>query len=153
MVLHVSADVKKIDELGKAYPWPRPERCPCCKSPRIWGHGYVHRYFEGFIRPLWIKRYRCPDCHTVCTLRPDLFYMRFRYPLWIILHSLTARILYHRFVTCVPRQNQQYWYKGLIFQASGIRNVLSPDLLTLRDIISRNTIPASHSFKCAVLRL
>lgn len=153
VVLHVSVNVKELYELGKKYPWPRPKQCLSCRSSRIWGHGYVQRYFEGFVHPLWVKRYRCPDCHTVYTLRSDLFYMRFRYPLWIILYSLIIRILYHRFIPCVPRQNQQYRYKGLIFQASRMRTVLSPDIQTIKDILSRNTIPASHSLKCAALRL
>jgi len=153
VVLHVSIDVKQLYELGKEYPWPRPKRCYSCQSSRIWGHGYVQRYFEGYIRPFWIKRYRCPDCRTVYTLRPDLFCMRFRYPLRIILYSLITKILCLRFIPSIPRQNQQYWYKGLIFQASRTHNVPSPDMLALKDIVSCNIIPASHSFKCALLRL
>ena len=153
VVLHVTVDVKKLFELGRSYPWPKPKRCLVCRSSRLWGHGYVRRYFEGFVQPLWIKRFRCPDCHTVYTLRPGLFYMRFRYPLWVILSSLITRILYHRFMTSISRQNQQYWYKGLIFQASRTYNVPSPDILTLKEIVSCNVIPSSHSLKCELLRL
>ncbi len=153
VVLHVSVDVKRLFELGRQYPWPRPKQCLSCKSPRIWGHGYVQRYFEGFVQPLWIKRLRCPDCHTVYALRPDVFVKGFQYSLWTILCSLIARILFHRFIPCVPRQNQQYWYKGLRFQASRIHNVPSPDMNTVKGIISRDIIPASHALECAILRL
>lgn len=153
MVLHVTVDVKKIYELGKTYPWPRPKHCLLCKSTRIWSHGYVQRYFEDFKKPLWIKRYRCPDCHTVYTLRPDMFYMRFRYPIRLIIYALIIRIVFNTFIALIPRQNQQYWYKGLIFQASRINNIPSPDISVLNDILSRSITPVSHSFKCAIMRL
>jgi hypothetical protein len=153
LVLHVAVDVKRLFEIGKAYPWPRPDRCLSCRSPRVWGHGYVPRYFEGYNRPLWVKRLRCPDCRTVYTLRPDVFLTGFRYSLCAILCSLIARILHHRFVPCLPRQNQQYWYKGLIIQASQISNTPLPDMAALSDAMSRGIIPMSHSLHCAIRRL
>jgi hypothetical protein len=153
VVLHVTVDVKRLSELGKKYPWPRPKRCLSCKSPRIWGHGYVQRYFEGFTHPLWIKRLRCPDCHTVYTLRPDLFYRGFQYSLITILCSLLAKITDHRWLSCIPRQNQQYWYKGLRLQTFRLRSVPSPDRDTMEEIISLGFIPSSHSLDCAILRL
>jgi hypothetical protein len=128
-------------------------RCLSCQSPRIWGHGYVRRYFEGFLGPLWIRRLRCPDCGTVYTLRPDLFYRGFRYSLLTILSSLMTRITDHRWLSFLPRQNQQYWYKGLQLQAQRLRNVLSPDRDTLEEIIARGLIPVSHALDCAMLRL
>jgi hypothetical protein len=137
VVLQVAVNVKKLCELGKKYPWPRPKRCLSCNSPRVWGHGYVRRYFEGYTQPLWVKRLRCPDCHIVYTLRPDLFYRGFRYSLWTILSSLVTRIVQHRFMPCLPRQKQQYWYKGLLFQAQRLRTVLCPDMHTLKEVISR----------------
>jgi len=92
VVLHVAVDVQRLVELGKKYPWPRPTRCLSCRSSRVWGHGFVQRYFEGFVHPLWVRRLRCPDCHTVYTLRPDLFYRGFRYSVRTILSSLTSKI-------------------------------------------------------------
>jgi len=43
LILHVRVDEKRLRENGKLYPWPR--RCPRCGG-RLWGHGYVPRYFE-----------------------------------------------------------------------------------------------------------
>jgi len=103
--------------------------------------------------PLWIRRLRCPDCGTVYTLRPDLFYRGFRYALLTILSSLMKRIEDHRWLTHIPRQNQQYWYRGLLFQASRRRFVPSPDGDTIQEIVSRGFIPVSHSLDCAMLRL
>ena len=153
MVLPVAVDVKSLVELGKNYPWPKLLRCLSCSSSRVWGHGYVRRYFEGYLAPLWVKRLRCPDCHTVYTLRPDHFYPRFRYSLWTIFTSLMTKVVHHRFMPCLPRQNQQYWFKGLLFQAQRLRNIPSPDAATILEIISRGFIPASHALDCATLRL
>ena len=153
MVLHVAVDVQKLVELGKKYPWPRPARCLSCKSSRLWGHGYVRRYFEGFVHPLWIRRLRCPDCRTVYTLRPDLFYRGFRYSVRTILSSLMAKITDGWWLPSLPRQNQQYWYKGLKLQATRFKNIVSPDTATVNEIILSGFIPASHSFNCAMLRL
>ncbi len=153
MVLPVAVDVKSLVELGKKYPWPKLLRCFSCSSSRVWGHGYVRRYFEGYIQPLWVKRLRCPDCHTVYTLRPDRFYPRFRYSIWTILSSLVTRVAYDHFMPCLPRQNQQYWYGGLLLQAQRLRTMLSPDLASIQEIISRGFVPASHALDCATLRL
>jgi hypothetical protein len=153
VVLHVAVDVKRLLELGKKYPWPRPGRCLSCKSRRIWGHGYVRRYFEGFPHPLWVRRLRCPECGTVYTLRPDLFYRGFQYSFMTILFSLMMKITNHRWLSCIPRQTQQYWYRGLRLQTFRFRNVSSPDMDTVKEIITRGFIPVSHSLDCAMLRL
>jgi hypothetical protein len=153
LVLHIGVDVQRLLELGKKYPWPRPGRCLSCKSVRLWGHGYVLRYFEDFARPLWIRRFRCPDCHTVYTLRPDLFPRRFRYSLRTILSSLMRKITDGCWLPSLPRQNQQYWFKGLALQSVRFKNVLSPDRATVNEIMLSGFIPSSHSFDCAMLRL
>jgi hypothetical protein len=153
VVLHVAVDVKRLLELGKDYPWPRPTRCLSCSSGRVWGHGYVHRYFEEFVEPLWVKRFRCPECSAVYTLRPDLFFRGFRYSLVTIALSLVKKITEGRFLSCLCRQIQQYWYKGFIFQSSRERNVLIPDMGTLKATLLLPIVPVSRSVKCAYLRL
>lgn len=153
LVLHVAVDVQSLVELGKRYPWPRPARCLSCKSSRVWGHGYVQRYFEGFVRPLWVRRLRCPDCRTVYTLRPDRFYRGFRYSLLTILSSLMTKITDGCWLPSLPRQNQQYWYRGLKLQSARFTSILSPDRATMNEVISSGFIPTSHSLNCAMLRL
>lgn len=153
LVLHVAVDVKRLFELGKKYPWPRPKRCLFCQSSRLWGHGYVQRYFEGFIRPLWVHRLRCGDCHTVYTLRPDLFYRRFRYPVRTILWSLMTKIGKGFWLSCIPRQNQQYWFQGLTLQNIRFGSQPVPDLDMAKKMIDSGVIPATHSFFCERLRL
>ncbi len=105
------------------------------------------------MRPLWVRRLRCPDCGTVYTLRPDLFYRRFRSSVRTILSSLMTKIAGGFWLPELPRQNQQYWYKGLRLQVLRARSIVSPDLTALKEVISSGFVPASHSFECAMLRL
>jgi len=152
LVLHVTVNVKELFTLGRLYPWPSPHRCRICGSQRIWGHGYVPRYLEGFIRPLFIRRFRCPDCGTVYTLRPDSHFSRFRYSVATIVSTLTQRS--KDLVPPLPsRQARQYWLRALMFQASRTANVLLPDTRTVYTLLSRDTIPFSRSMNCAILRL
>lgn len=154
MVLHVAVNVKELFTLGRLYPWPRPDKCRLCSSKRIWGHGYVPRYFEGFIHPLWIRRLRCPDCGTVYTLRPDTFVRGFRYSLATIILSITAKITGKTPLIPPPsRQARQYWLKSLTFQASRTANCLNPDVAILCTLLSRDLIPFTRSIHCAILRL
>jgi hypothetical protein len=152
LVLQVAVDVQRLVELGKTYPWPKLTRCLSCNSSRIWGHGYVARYFEGFLLPAWVRRLRCPDCGTVYTLRPDVFYQRFRYPVRTILSSLHSKITGLCWLPSIPRQNQQYWLSGLKLQIMRLQNVLQLSVDILKDVILSGLIPSSHSFNCAILR-
>jgi len=154
LVLHVTVNVKGLFTLGRLYPWPRPDRCRLCGSKRIWGHGYVPRYFEGFVYPLWIRRLRCPDCGTVYTLRPDAFVRGFRYSLATIVLSLAEMVTGKSLVLPRPsRQARQYWLRALRFQASRTGNVPRPDMNTLYTLLSLDIIPFTRSFNRAILRL
>ncbi len=75
MILPIDLDLKKISQLGKNYPWPRPPSC-CCGNPVVWGHGFVQVCFAGFSHPLEIRRYRCPLCRCVIRLRPKGYFER-----------------------------------------------------------------------------
>jgi len=72
----------------------------------------VERYFEGFAEALWMKRYRCPDCGGVHTLRPKVFWRRFRHLAAIIIQSLKEKIAGNRWLGQINRQAQQYWWHG-----------------------------------------
>ena len=155
LILHFEVDVKRLVEEGKDYPWPRQKICPNpkCHSRRLWGHGYVLRYFEGFTHGLWMKRYRCPDCKAVHTCRIQQFYKGFHYSISSILFSLLNRIIDGKWLKCLSRQVQQYWYKGFSFQACRHRNCMDPDIEVLRELFHKVLIPVTHSFQCEILRL
>ena len=131
MVLHFIIDVKVLSEVGKAYSWPRPMRCPECGSVKIWGHGYVGRYFEEVSDLVWVKRYRCDECSAIHTCRPWGYLKGFRYSCRVICLCLQSKIRDNHWLRCVFRQNQQYWYRCLRLWGSRIYNVVKPAIETL----------------------
>jgi hypothetical protein len=153
LILHFAVDVKRLVEEGKDFCWPRAERCPRCAGRRLWGHGYVRRYFEGWSEGIWLKRYRCPDCRAVHILRPERFYRGFYYSILTILLSLLSRIIHNRWLKCLSRQVQQYWWRGLRRQASRFQNIKVPDSHALGQLLREDIIPVTHSFQCEILRL
>ena len=116
IVLLVEACVKKILELGRSFPWPRPDRCPRCGSVRIWGHGFVSAYFDEVPEAVWLRRYRCPDCRAVIRLRPRGYWIRFQASVETIRHSLSLKLGQGRWDPGLPRSRQRHWLKGLLRQ-------------------------------------
>ena len=150
LILHVRVDVKRLREDGKQYPWPRPRRCPRCGG-RLWGHGYVPRYFED-AQPFWMKRWRCPECGAVHTARPRRFWPRFRYGIGTILKTLRTKIRNDRWQP-FSHQVQLYWWRGLQIQSSRISNVRRPGWTQVRALLDRHLIPVTHAVQCETARL
>lgn len=78
MIWSIVVDLNQIHDLGRDYPWPRPDRCLRCRNWRLWGHGFVMRYFDGFATALFLKCFRCPSCGGVITPRPQSHFPRIR---------------------------------------------------------------------------
>jgi len=132
--------------MGEKYPWPRPPCCPRCKSLRMWGHGYVRRYFDDFVQALYLKRYRCPDCGAVHTLRPHLYDRRFQVTWFTIFLSLLKKITLGQWLSGLSRQRQQYWWRGFRKHASRRRNFTSETALaTLVTLFEAEHLWATHS--------
>lgn len=153
LIIYFSVIVKSLINAGKSYEWFRPASCPECKGVRLWGHGFAGRYFHGFIRRVWVKRYRCPDCQSVHTMRPMGYWKRFQYSRSFILSSFLYKIRCNKWIRSIPRQNQQYWFKGLIFQSSVCSNVIIPTVDVLKQLIIKLIIPPSHSKQSECLRI
>jgi hypothetical protein len=102
---------------GKLFPWTRPPRCPRCGGVRLWGHGYVGRYFDGFPGQAWMKRWRCVDCGAVHTCRPAAHWRRFLAPIAVIVASLAAKLSERHWPKSASRQSQQYWHRGYLIQS------------------------------------
>ena len=144
LILHFAVDVKELFTLGKRYSWPRPERCPACCGNRLWGHGYVIRYFEGFWDALWVKRFRCPDCFTVHTCRPCGFLKGIRFSVEVVSDCLRSWIEEGRWLSSVVRQNQQYWHRCLRRWSSRLTNVINPLLSHLQAFLSDRIFLIEH---------
>ena len=135
LIIHLCVSVNEIFSQGKKYSWPRPERCPVCKGNRLWSHGYVERYFEAYSSALRIKRFRCFDCSSVHTCRPDGFLKGLRFSAKTIWRCLRSRIEKGRWLSDMARQNQQYWYRRLRQWSSAQANVITPALSHLNDFL------------------
>ncbi len=146
LILHFAVDVKDLAERGKDFPWLMPLRCPRCGSVRLWGHGFAERYFEGFCKCIWVKRFRCPDCRAVHTCRPLGFLRGFRYPAGVIRSSLLEKIAHNRWIRDVVRQNQQYWYRCLRFSLSRRCNVIKPAIDSIASFFSEKLFSVTEHF-------
>lgn len=145
LLLYCAVDVKALFEMGKRYPWLRPPRCPKCAGGRLWSHGFSPRYFEGINEPLWIKRYRCPDCEAVHTCRPDQYFKRYRFPVVSVVMSLMNKIIHGRWVRCISRQNQLSWYRAAWAWCSANRNIGPLTLKHLRQYIADRALGTTQN--------
>jgi hypothetical protein len=146
LILSFSVNVKLLFAEGIEFAWDKPGDCPKCGGCRLWGHGFVTRYFEGVDTTyLWVKRWRCPDCKAVHTARPKQFFGRFRYAITTILACLYEKIVRGKWMNCIPFQVQQYWYAGLRLQASRHTNAAVPELSDLRRLLAIPIVPVTHS--------
>jgi hypothetical protein len=76
MVIFSAVKLKDLFRKEREYPWQKPESCLCCRSNRLWGHGFAEAIFDGYNKPLLLKLYRCPECGCVIRLRPEGYYKK-----------------------------------------------------------------------------
>jgi hypothetical protein len=112
LVIFVQRTVKQLFEAGRDFLWPKPEGCPRCRG-RIWGHGFVPAFFDGYEQPLWLKRYRCPDCGCVIRLRPRGYFKRFQTSIHTIRDCLAYWVRHHRWKTGPSPPRQRHWVRAL----------------------------------------
>jgi hypothetical protein len=107
---------------------------------RLWGHGYVLRYFDGVSEGLWMKRWRCVECRAVHTMRPASHWRGFWASQLLIVFSLLQKELNSTWLSGIPRQRQQYWWAGYRTQSrvDGLP-------LSVTELLSESIIAATHS--------
>lgn len=113
MVMFFPVILKELFILGRNYPWPKPKSCPRCSSSRLWGHGFVSAYFDGYDQPLTLKRYRCPDCGCVIRLRPEGYFKRFQASIASIRSSIVSKAVGSKWIGGINRERQQHWFRSL----------------------------------------
>jgi len=113
MIIYFPVAIKQLSILGKNYPFPRPAVCPCCKSNRLWSHGYVLRYLF-YTQDVYLKRYRCVDCHSVHILKPKGILPYHQLFCLEIFRHLCLYVLNGCYDTAnCSRQRQRHWFKSL----------------------------------------
>ena len=113
MVLFFAVKLKDLFEKGRDYPWQKPDNCPCCNSHRLWGHGFAEAIFDGYVKPLVLKLYRCPDCGCVIRLRPKGYFKRFQASIETIRSSITSKSIMNRWLPGISRSRQCHWFRAL----------------------------------------
>ncbi len=113
MVIGVTLRLEDLFRQGKDFKWERPQACPKCEG-KLWGHGFVSRYFQGFPGVLWIQRYRCVGCKTVLVFRPLGFWPRLQSSIEAVFEILLARLRARRWPRGVPRQRGGHWLTGFL---------------------------------------
>ena len=142
LILSLSVNLETLLREGTSYPWPRPPCCPRCKEGRLWGHGYVSRFFDGLERPLLVKRWRCPSCRAVHTIRPSSHWRGFWATVGLIVSSLQTKIERGRWLATVSRQRQQYWWHRFQRQRH-----LQGAAVELSQLLAVGVIAATHSLR------
>lgn len=148
MIIPYDVDMMKLFRMKLDYPWSRPLRCPHCNSTRLWGHGFVSRYFDGFNDPLVLKRYRCRDCHTVLQFRPKGYFRRFQASIETIEKCIQSFLQHKKYLPGISRQRQRHWIRGLQMKAAAYAKRSGNWLLdTFRNLITKGIVPISRGFQ------
>jgi hypothetical protein len=113
MIISVLVSIKEIIAKGRDFPWPRPEVCPRCDGHRVWGHGFVPAFFDGFTDQVLLRRYRCPDCGCVLRLRPSGYFKRFQAATQTIRDCIDYRLSNSRWPKGIPHTRQGHWLRSL----------------------------------------
>jgi hypothetical protein len=145
MIIRAEVDFKELLSLGKEFPWPRPPSCPGCGGP-VWGHGFVRRYFDVAPEGCWIKRYHCPGCGKIITLRPKGYWPRFWCEISNIRSGLEARIKTECWPPWLKRQVGGHWLRALGEQVKKILG-LAVEIFSegFDELIRLGWVPVSRS--------
>lgn len=148
MIIFVVASLKEIFRLKTQFPWPRPEICKRCQSSRVWKHGFVIAFFDGFSKGILIRRFRCNDCRCVMRMRPAGYFPRFQAPVETIRSSLEHKIHQGFWLDGVTRNRQQHWFRALKRKAVAFFGNTHHDLMWLfQNLLRKGRIPVSRSFE------
>lgn len=113
MIVSFLVSIKELVAKGRDFPWPRPKVCPRCDGNRVWGHGFVTAFFDGFADQVLLRRYRCPDCRCVIRMRPSGFFKRFQASIDAICSSIAYRLEKGRWPPGSSRTRQGHWLRSL----------------------------------------
>ena len=113
MIIFFTVKLKELFKKERKYPWQKPDSCPRCNSCCLWGHGFAQAIFDGFIRPLLLKLYRCPDCGCVIRLRPKGYFKRFQACIETTRFSIACKAAKKRWLAGVNRSRQCHLFRFL----------------------------------------
>jgi hypothetical protein len=147
MILFISVNFKKLIDMGRSYPWPKPARCPICGQCRLWGHGFVWVFFDGYNQAVEIKRCRCPDCGSVLRFRPEGYFTRFQAKTEKIRSSIASKSQAGKWEAGISRTRQRHWYRALCRKIKAhLTDTWDKGVLAAFDyLVSKGLVPVSRS--------
>lgn len=113
MIVSVLVSIKEIVKCGRDFPWPRPEVCPRCEGHRIWCHGFVTAFFDGFSDQVVLRRWRCPECRCVMRARPSGYFERLQASVETVRSCIAFRLENGRWPPDGSRSRQGHWLRSL----------------------------------------
>ena len=114
MIITVCVKIKEIIDKGTDYPWPRPEVCLRCRGSKVWGHGHVPAWFDGFDEALDLRRWRCPACGCVIRMKPRGYFKNFQASIETIRSRISHRLKTGRWPPGLSHTRQGHWLRALI---------------------------------------
>lgn len=147
MLHFVDVILKDVFDKGHNFKWPKPSSCPRCRHYKVWGHGFVERFFDCFSSSLLVKRFRCNKCGCVICCRPASHFSRIQSSSKSIKARLAHRIAHGRWPPGIATSRQRHWLANLkrqVLARFGV--VVFGDLLTAYDkLLAFGHIPVSCS--------
>ena len=144
MILSVCPKLKDIHKQGRNFCWEKPDKCEQCGSARVWGHGFVTAYFDGYSDCIYLRRYRCPDCSCVFLMKPEGYFNRFHASIDVIYTCLKNRLTIGRWPPFVGKSRQRHWLNALKKRAIAWFG-MGKDLMTaFKAFVTMGIIPVSR---------
>ena len=112
MILPNKITLSEISKNGKTHKWGN-YYCESCHRD-MWGHGYVARYFLTLASEVYLKRYRCPGCSIVVTMRPEGYWPRMRSSILAIFEALQSKLSRSCWPVGFPRQRGGHWLNKFV---------------------------------------
>ena len=145
MILLVCVKLNEIYQQGRKFKWIKPEICPRCGSFKIWGHGFVPAYFDGFAQEILLRRYRCPDCHCVIRMKPKGYFRRFHATIRMIESCLDDRLSTGRWNGAISASRQRHWLSALKRKTMAYLGWCRDLMYAFHRLIARGLIPVSRA--------
>lgn len=147
MIVCFPVDIKKVIELGRNYPWPKLKQCLRCNGCRLWGHGFVLAFFDGFDQAIEIKRCRCPDCECIYRFRPEGYFKRFQAQIATIRSSVAGKDRTGKWKAGISRTRQGHWFRALIRKIKAyLTDTWDKGVLVAFDnLVKKGLVPVSRS--------
>jgi hypothetical protein len=145
MIIPVCADLKEIFDKGRKFNWIKPCNCPRCGSVRLWGHGFVMAYFDGFTQGLFLRRFRCPDCKCIIRMKPKGYFHRFRASIAKIRSCLCWRLFFGNWLKQLSGSRQRHWLSALKRKSMAFFGPNTDLMNSFDQLIRMGQIPVSRA--------